>query len=89
MRGVRSRLVVPARGLSSDEVLADILDATAGRTTVLVTHQSAGLASADEIVVLDRGRVVDRGRAAPAPGPRPAPEPALLGHDHGKILPEH
>ncbi|MER6024964.1 thiol reductant ABC exporter subunit CydC [Streptomyces sp. NPDC001851] len=50
----------PTEGLDPDTaaaVLADILDATRGRTTLLVTHERSGLAAADEIVTLDRGRV--------------------------------
>lgn len=35
--------------------------ATAGRTTLLVTHRLAGLSVLDEIVVLADGRVVQRG----------------------------
>ncbi|MBB5938437.1 thiol reductant ABC exporter subunit CydC [Streptomyces zagrosensis] len=51
----------PTEGLDPDTaaaVLADILDATRGRTTLLITHDRAGLAAADEIVTLDRGRIV-------------------------------
>ncbi|MFI0975452.1 thiol reductant ABC exporter subunit CydC [Streptomyces sp. NPDC021093] len=47
----------PTEGLDPDTaaaVLADILDATRGRTTLLVTHEQSGLAAADEIVTLDR-----------------------------------
>lgn len=54
----------PTEGLepaTADEVLADVLDATRGRTTLLVTHRPAGLEAVDEVVVLDRGRVVMRG----------------------------
>lgn len=50
----------PTEGLDPDTaaaVLADILDATRGRTTLLVTHEQAGLAAADQIVTLDRGRI--------------------------------
>ncbi len=35
-----------------------------GRTTLLITHQLAGLEAVDEIVVLRAGRVVERGRHA-------------------------
>ncbi|MGW2230148.1 ATP-binding cassette domain-containing protein, partial [Streptomyces formicae] len=47
----------PTEGLDPDtaaDVLADVLDATRGRTTLLVTHERAGLAGADEVVTLDR-----------------------------------
>ncbi|MEV5981391.1 thiol reductant ABC exporter subunit CydC [Streptomyces sp. NPDC052114] len=51
----------PTEGLDPENaaaVLADILDATRGRTTLLVTHERSGIAAADEIVTLDRGRIV-------------------------------
>ncbi|MGW5869089.1 thiol reductant ABC exporter subunit CydC [Streptomyces sp. NPDC055239] len=50
----------PTEGLDPDTaaaVLADILDATRGRTTLLVTHEREGLTGADQIVTLDRGRI--------------------------------
>ncbi|MEV2255664.1 thiol reductant ABC exporter subunit CydC [Streptomyces sp. NPDC050147] len=50
----------PTEGLDPDTaaaVLADILDATRGRTTVLVTHGREGLTGADQIVTLDRGHI--------------------------------
>ncbi|MEU6995308.1 thiol reductant ABC exporter subunit CydC [Streptomyces sp. NPDC046465] len=50
----------PTEGLDPDTaaaVLADILDATRGRTTLLVTHERAGLAAADRILTLDGGRI--------------------------------
>jgi ATP-binding cassette, subfamily C, bacterial CydC len=40
---------------------ADLLAVTAGRSTLLITHDLTGLEQVDEIVVLDRGRVVQRG----------------------------
>ncbi|MFC7728747.1 thiol reductant ABC exporter subunit CydC [Actinomadura keratinilytica] len=40
---------------------ADLLRVTRGRTTLLITHDLTGLDAVDEIVVLDRGRVVQRG----------------------------
>jgi ATP-binding cassette, subfamily C, bacterial CydC len=40
---------------------ADLLDATRGRATLLITHELRGLDEVDEIVVLDQGRVVGRG----------------------------
>ncbi|MFF3646654.1 thiol reductant ABC exporter subunit CydC [Streptomyces sp. NPDC002564] len=55
----------PTEGLDPDTaaaVLADILDATRGRTTLLVTHERSGLAAADAIVTLDRGRIRPAGR---------------------------
>ncbi|MDI6907117.1 MAG: thiol reductant ABC exporter subunit CydC [Thermoanaerobacterales bacterium] len=44
------------------EVMETVRRLTAGRTTLLITHRLAGLNLADEILVLDRGRVVERGR---------------------------
>ena len=40
---------------------ADLLAATRGRTTLLITHDLEGLERVDEIIVLDHGRVVQRG----------------------------
>ncbi|MEE1828206.1 thiol reductant ABC exporter subunit CydD [Streptomyces sp. BE20] len=49
---------------TADALTADLLAATAGRTTVLITHRLAGLddSTVDEVLVLDAGRVVERGR---------------------------
>ncbi|MBQ1118698.1 thiol reductant ABC exporter subunit CydD [Streptomyces sp. B15] len=46
---------------TADALTADLLAATEGRTTVLITHRLQGLAAVDEIVVLDHGRPVERG----------------------------
>jgi ATP-binding cassette subfamily C protein CydCD len=46
---------------TAEELTADLLVATRGHATVLITHRPAGLAEVDEIVVLDQGRVVQRG----------------------------
>jgi ATP-binding cassette, subfamily C, bacterial CydCD len=46
---------------TADALTADLLAATEGRTTLLITHRLAALAAVDEIVVLDAGRVVQRG----------------------------
>jgi ATP-binding cassette, subfamily C, bacterial CydC len=43
---------------------ADLLAATAGRSTLLITHDLDGLDQVDEIVVLDHGRVAERGTHA-------------------------
>jgi thiol reductant ABC exporter CydC subunit len=43
---------------------ADLLAATAGRATLLITHDLDGLDQVDEIVVLDHGRVAERGTHA-------------------------
>ncbi|MFF0863795.1 thiol reductant ABC exporter subunit CydC [Nonomuraea sp. NPDC003560] len=55
----------PAEALdeeTADRLMADLLDVIRDRTTVLVTHRLKGLESVDEVVVLDEGRVVQRGR---------------------------
>ena len=49
---------------TADALTADLLAATEGRTTLLITHRLAGLEAVDEVVVLDEGRVVQRGRYA-------------------------
>ncbi|WTY84271.1 thiol reductant ABC exporter subunit CydC [Micromonospora sp. NBC_01405] len=58
----------PTEGLdpaAADAVLASALAATpAGHSVLLISHRLSGLAGLDEIVVLDAGRVVQRGRHA-------------------------
>ncbi|GAA4083501.1 thiol reductant ABC exporter subunit CydD [Streptomyces shaanxiensis] len=49
---------------TADALTADLLAATEGRTTLLITHRLAGLEAVDEVVVLDEGRVVQRGTFA-------------------------
>ncbi|GAA2579476.1 MULTISPECIES: thiol reductant ABC exporter subunit CydD [Streptomyces] len=49
---------------TADALTADLLAATEGRTILLITHRLAGLRAVDEVVVLDRGRVVQRGAYA-------------------------
>lgn len=49
---------------TADALTADLLAATVGRTTVLITHRLAGLEAVDEVLVLDRGAVVQRGAYA-------------------------
>ncbi len=46
------------------EVLSDVLDATRGKTTILVTHRLRGIEDVDQIVAVDAGRVVERGTHA-------------------------
>ncbi|KOU37352.1 ABC transporter [Streptomyces sp. WM6368] len=46
---------------TADALTADLLAATEGRTTVLITHRLAGLEAVDEVLVLDHGEVVQRG----------------------------
>ncbi|MFF5670960.1 thiol reductant ABC exporter subunit CydD [Streptomyces hygroscopicus] len=57
---------------TADALTADLLSATRGRTTVLITHRLAGLDAVDEVIVLDGGRAVQRGtyrELAAADGP--------------------
>ncbi|MBG6102225.1 ATP-binding cassette subfamily C protein CydC [Micromonospora vinacea] len=58
----------PTEGLdptAADAVLASALAATpAGHSVVLISHRLSGLDELDEIVVLDGGRVIQRGRHA-------------------------
>ncbi|MGW3442075.1 thiol reductant ABC exporter subunit CydC, partial [Streptomyces sp. NPDC001076] len=49
---------------TADALTADLLAATEGRTTLLITHRLAGLEAVDEVIVLDEGRVVQRGSYA-------------------------
>ncbi|KAB2371739.1 thiol reductant ABC exporter subunit CydC [Actinomadura montaniterrae] len=65
----------PAEALdpvTADAVTRDLLAAPGGGTLLLVTHRLAALGAADEVVVMDRGRVVQRGRhdeLVAVPGP--------------------
>jgi ABC-type transport system involved in cytochrome bd biosynthesis fused ATPase/permease subunit len=54
----------PISGLdpaTARDVMDDLLAATVGRTLVLITHHALGLDRMDENVVLEDGRIVDRG----------------------------
>nr|WP_225801177.1 thiol reductant ABC exporter subunit CydD [Streptomyces sp. NK15101] len=58
--------------VTADALTDDLLRATEGRTTVLITHRLHGLDAVDEVVVLDGGRTVQRGpyaELAAADGP--------------------
>jgi ATP-binding cassette subfamily C protein CydCD len=46
---------------TADALTADLLAATEGRTTLLITHRLAGLDAVDEVIVLAEGSVVQRG----------------------------
>ncbi|MFE6059542.1 thiol reductant ABC exporter subunit CydD [Streptomyces sp. NPDC056431] len=57
---------------TADALTDDLLRATEGRTTVLITHRLHGLDTVDEVLVLDEGRAVQRGpyaELAEADGP--------------------
>jgi ATP-binding cassette subfamily B protein len=45
-------------------ILTALRDALAGRTTIVISHRLAAVRDADEIVVLDEGRLVERGTHA-------------------------
>ncbi|HEY2302649.1 MAG TPA: thiol reductant ABC exporter subunit CydC [Acidimicrobiales bacterium] len=47
--------------LAADALMADVFDVADGRSLVLITHRLAGLESVDEILVMEAGRVVERG----------------------------
>jgi ATP-binding cassette subfamily C protein CydCD len=47
--------------ISADALMADLLGAARGRTTVVISHRLVPLAGVDEIVVLDAGRVIESG----------------------------
>ncbi|MEU2515350.1 thiol reductant ABC exporter subunit CydD [Streptomyces syringium] len=75
---------------TADALTADLLAATEGRTTVLITHRLAGLAAVDEVIVLERGRAVQRGayeELAAADGPfRGMLERELVADTSGNAL---
>jgi ABC-type transport system involved in cytochrome bd biosynthesis fused ATPase/permease subunit len=54
--------------LTEREVMREIVRAGEGRATLLVTHRLAGLEAFDEVLVLERGRVAERGRATELAG---------------------
>lgn len=50
--------------VTEQAVMDAVVRAMRGRTTLLITHRLVGLEHADEILVLHRGRVIERGRHA-------------------------
>jgi len=46
---------------TADSILADLLAITRDRGTLLITHRLAGLRDMDEVLVLDQGKVIERG----------------------------
>jgi len=49
---------------TADALTTDLLAATQGHTTLLITHRLAGLDAVDEVIVLAQGQVVQRGAYA-------------------------
>jgi ABC-type multidrug transport system fused ATPase/permease subunit len=50
--------------LTEREILRSIFDLVEGRSLLVITHRLVGLEAMDEILVMDQGRVVERGRQA-------------------------
>jgi ABC-type multidrug transport system fused ATPase/permease subunit len=46
---------------TADALVADLVDLTRGKTTVMITHRLVGLETMDEILVLDDAHIVERG----------------------------
>ena len=46
---------------TADAIVTDLLAVTEGRTTLLITHRLTGLEDVDEVLVIDHGRVLERG----------------------------
>jgi len=49
---------------TADAIVADTLAVAREKATLLITHRLAGLKDVDEVLVLDRGQVVERGTHA-------------------------
>jgi thiol reductant ABC exporter CydC subunit len=67
---------------TADALMTDLLSATEDRTTLIITHRASGLDEVDEIVVLDRGRIIERIEHA-----RSSPALALAGTANGRSTP--
>ncbi len=50
--------------LTEKQVLDTLFETMQGRTSLLITHRLLGLENVDEILVMDKGRIVERGRHA-------------------------
>jgi thiol reductant ABC exporter CydC subunit len=49
---------------TADELVTDLLATTTDQAVLLITHRLAGLETVDEVIVLDRGREIERGTHA-------------------------
>jgi thiol reductant ABC exporter CydC subunit len=49
---------------TADAITADLLDVTRGQSTLLISHRLTGMEELDEVVVLEGGRVIERGTHA-------------------------
>ncbi len=49
---------------TADAIVTDLLAATSDTAALLITHRLAGLEEVDEVLLLDRGRVLERGTHA-------------------------
>jgi ATP-binding cassette subfamily C protein CydC len=49
---------------TADALVADLLDVTRERTTLLITHRLVGLEQVDEVLILQEGSIVERGTHA-------------------------
>lgn len=47
--------------ITEEELMASIWDLMQGRTVLLITHRMVGLEEMDEVLVMDGGRIVERG----------------------------
>jgi thiol reductant ABC exporter CydC subunit len=50
--------------VTADALTADLVDLSRGRTTLMISHRLTGMEHMDEILVLEAGRVVERGTHA-------------------------